>query len=88
MGLVFSRRWSLLFLGRHGREGGFCHGQWTELAAWASRTEVTGHSAVGAEASAPALLIDALPVGLFLGRREVHGGRAEVGRVTGDMGGP
>ena len=53
----------------------------------ARRTEVTGRSAVGAEASALALLVDALPFGLFLGRREVHGGRAEIGRVAGDVGG-
>ena len=86
MGLVFSHRWGLLCTGRCGREGGFCHGQWTTLAAWAGREEVTGHSAVGAEASAPALLIYALAVGLFLGCRTVHGDRAEVGGVVGDMG--
>ena len=87
IGLVFSRHWSLLFSGRHGREGGFCHGQWVTLAVWPGRTEVRDRSAVGAEASAPGLLVDALSFGLFLGRRKVHGGRAEVGRVAGDVGG-
>ena len=57
------------------------------LAAWAGRAEVTGHFTVGAEASAPALLIDVLLFGLFLGCREVHGGRADVVRVAGDVGG-
>ena len=87
MGLVFFRRWGLLDTRRRGREGVFCHSQWMAFATWARRTEVTGHSAVGAEASAPALLVDALPFGLFLGRREVYGGWAEVGRVAGDVGG-
>ena len=75
MGLVFFCCWGLLDTRRRGREGGFCHSQWTAFAAWARRTEVTGRSAVGAEASAPALLVDALPFGLFLGRREDHGAR-------------
>ena len=87
MGLVFSCRWGLLFTGRHGHEGGFCHGQWATLAVWAGHTEVPGRSAAGAEASAPELLIDALSFGLFLGCQDVHGGRAEVGQVAGDVGG-
>ena len=58
MGLVFFRRWGLLDTRRRGREGGFCHSQWTAFAAWARRAEVTGRSAVGAEASASALLVD------------------------------
>ena len=84
MGLVFSHRWDLLCTGR---EGSFCHGQWTMLAVWAGRAEETGCSAIGAEASASAFLVDALPFGLFLSCREVHVGRAVVNRVAGDVGG-
>ena len=66
MGLVFFHRWGLLDTRRRGYEGGFCHSQWTAFAAWARSMEVTGRSAVGAEASDPALLVDALPLGVFL----------------------
>ena len=84
MGLVFFRRWGLLGMG--GNRGFCCH-QRRALPGWAYGSELARRSAVGAEASASSFLIDALPFSLFLGCREVHGGRAEVGGVAGDVGG-
>ena len=84
MGLIFLRRWGLLGVG--GDRGFNCH-QWTALPARACDSEMAGRSALSAEASDSSFLIDALSFSLFLGCREVHGGRAEVGHVAGDMGG-
>ena len=84
MGLVFSRRCGLF--GREGDCSFRCH-QRTALLAVACGSEMTRPHAVGAEASASFFMIDAVPVSIFLGCREVLGGRAEVGRVAGDVGG-
>ena len=72
---------------RRGGDHGFrCH-QRAALTLRASCSEMAGCSAVDVEASALAFLIDALLFGLFRGCGEVHGGQAEVGQVTGDVGG-
>ena len=52
---------------RHRCEGSFFYSQRTAQVTRAGSAEVADRSAVGAETSAPAFLVDALPFGLFLG---------------------
>ena len=87
MARVSFRRWCFLDTKRCRHEGGFCHSRWVTLPARAGSPEVTGCSAPRTETSASAFLADALPFSSFQGCREIHGGRAKIGRVAGDMGG-
>ena len=69
-----------------GGDRGFCCHQKTALTARVGSWEMAGRSAASAEVSASAFLIDALLFSLFLGCRQGHGGQADVGRITGDVG--